>query len=246
MGVDVQPLGFWTHRAHGPVSRTVCRESSALCTHRAHAPKVDGVCSVRSGFRARRPDPATLPQPTWTFAGVAGDAQRTTGAAILTRGPPASTGVNVRRSRPLRTPQTAPPEARQQLSRQPCGAHNPPLIRADAGLLAIIICLCVVVVEVTVRSRPRRAVGSARSTRQSSIACARSSRMPPQPASVGAGPSVPRRAAVPAVMSRASRPPRIAIRAPRRVTSKRPRKRPPRSSGPPRKTSSNSDGHVMA
>jgi hypothetical protein len=131
--------------------------------------------------------------------------------------------------------------------RHPSRTPKPPLMRADAGLLAIIIGLCVVVVEVTVRSRPRRAVGSARSTRRSSIACARSSRMPLPPALVGAGPSVPRPAAVPAVMSRASRPPRIAIRAAPRATLKRPRKRAAlRSSGPPRKTSSNSGGHVSA
>ena len=82
--------------------------------------------------------------------------------------------------------------------------------------------LCVVVVEVIVSIRPRRAAGSARSTRRSSIACAKSSRMPQPPASVGAGPSVRRHAAVPAVTSLAFRPPRTAIRALRLVTSKRP------------------------
>ena len=110
--------------------------------------------------------------------------------------------------------------------RRPAGRerNQPAANAADSGLLAIIIRLCVVVVEVTVSSRPKRAVGSARSTRQSSIACARSSRMPLPPASVGAGPSDRRPAVVPAVTSRASRPPRIAIRALLRATSKRPRK----------------------
>ena len=85
--------------------------------------------------------------------------------------------------------------------------------------------LCVVVVEVTVSIRPRRAVGSARSTQPSSIACAKSSRMPLPPASVGAGPSGRPPAVVPAATSHASRPPRIAMRAPRLDTWKRPRKR---------------------
>ena len=71
--------------------------------------------------------------------------------------------------------------------------------------------------------------------------------MPLPPALVGADPSVPRRAVVPAVMSLASRLPRTAIRALPRVTSKRPRKHAAlRSSGLPRKTSSNSGGHLTA
>jgi len=55
-------------------------------------------------------------------------------------------------------------------------------------------------VEVTVSGRLRPAVVSARTTRQSSIACARSSRMPPRPASAGAVPSGHRRAVAPAAM----------------------------------------------
>ena len=77
-----------------------------------------------------------------------------------------------------------------------------------------------------------RAVGSARSTRPSSIACAKSSRMPPPPASVGAGPSGPPPAAVPAATSLASRPPRIAIRAQRPGTWKKPRNRGLLAAGP--------------
>ena len=87
---------------------------------------------------------------------------------------------------------------------------------------AIVHRLCVVVVEAIVSSRPRRAVGSVRSTRQSSIACAKSSRMPPPPASVGAGPSGRPPAVVPAATSLAFRPPRTAIRAQRPGTWKRP------------------------
>ena len=92
-------------------------------------------------------------------------------------------------------------------------------------LPAILMCLCVVVVEVTARNRPRRAAGSARSTRQSSIACARSSRTPPPPASVVVARSARLLAAVLAVMSPAFRPPRTAMRAPRPDTWKRPLKR---------------------
>ena len=158
--------------------------------------------------------------------------------AVLQDGAPARPGwrpgtASDRRFRPAR--EVPVPRARNPVA-PPSRTRKPPLMRADAGLLAIIICLCVVVVEVTVRSRPRRAVGSARSTRRSSIACARSSRTPLPPALVGAGRSVPRPAAVPAVMSHASRLPRPAIRALRRVTLKRPRKHAAlRSSGPPRK-----------
>ena len=71
--------------------------------------------------------------------------------------------------------------------------------------------------------------------------------MPLPRASVGAGPSVPRPAADPAVMSRASRPPRIAIRALPRVTSKRPRSHAAVAAPvTPNKTSSNPGGHVTA
>ena len=112
-------------------------------------------------------------------------------------------------------------------------APNRPPMRRIPGLLCYHYrSLCVVEVEVTVSSRPKRAVGSARSTRQSSIACARSSRTPQLPASVGAGPSDRRPAVVPAVMSRVSRPPRIAIRARLRATWKRPRNRGRLQSGP--------------
>ena len=96
---------------------------------------------------------------------------------------------------------------------------------------AIILGLCVVVVEVIVSSRPRRAVGSARSTQQSSIACARSSRMLQLPASVGAGPRGRPRAAAQAATSPASPPRRIAMHALLPDTWKRPRKRP--SAGQP-------------
>ena len=83
--------------------------------------------------------------------------------------------------------------------------------------------LCAVVVEVIVRGRPRRAVGSALSTQRSSIACAKSSRTLPQPASVEAGPSGRLPAAAPVVMNLACRRPRIAIRVPPPATWKRPR-----------------------
>ena len=82
----------------------------------------------------------------------------------------------------------------------------------------MIVGLCVVVVEVIVSDRPRRAVGSARITRQSSIACAKSSRMPLQPALVGADPSARPHAADPAAMSLAFPLPRIAMRALQRAT----------------------------
>jgi hypothetical protein len=85
--------------------------------------------------------------------------------------------------------------------------------------------LCVVVVEVIVSDRPRRAVGSARITRRSSIACAKSSKMLLLPALAGADPSARPPAADPAATSHVFRPPRTAIRAPRRVTWKKPRNR---------------------
>ena len=94
-----------------------------------------------------------------------------------------------------------------------------------SGRPVIIQGLCVVVVEVTVSIRLRRAVGSAQSTQPSSIACARSSRMPPPLASVVAGPSGRPHAVVPAATSHAFRPPRTAMRAPRLDTWKRPPKR---------------------
>jgi len=77
-------------------------------------------------------------------------------------------------------------------------------------------------VEVIVSGRPRPAVGSARTTRRSSIACARSSRMPPRPALVGAGPSGRLHAAARAATSHASRRPRTAMHAPPPDTWKRP------------------------
>ena len=97
-----------------------------------------------------------------------------------------------------------------------------PAERAFGRILVCLLGLCVVVVEVTVSGRPRPAVGSARTTRRSSIACARSSRMPPRPASAGAVPSGRRRAVAPAAMSLVSRPPRTAMHAPRPGTWKRP------------------------
>src|SRR5581483_3668936 len=85
-----------------------------------------------------------------------------------------------------------------------------------------ILRLCVVVAEVTVSSRPSRVVGSVRIMQPSSIACAKSSRMQPLPVSGEADPSVRRLAAVPAATSPAFPPPRIAIRAPRLGTWKKP------------------------
>jgi hypothetical protein len=83
--------------------------------------------------------------------------------------------------------------------------------------------LCVVVVEVIAPIRPNRAVGSARSTPRSSIACARSSRMRPPRALDEVAPSVPRPVADLVVTSRVSRPPRTVTRAQLRDTSKKPR-----------------------
>jgi len=77
-------------------------------------------------------------------------------------------------------------------------------------------------VEVIARIRPWPTAGSARSTRRSSIACARSSRTPPRLASDGGAPSGPRPVAVPAATSLASPPRRTAMHAPRQGTSKRP------------------------
>ena len=103
----------------------------------------------------------------------------------------------------------------------PCN-RAPKNMRSIRGKHDICIRLCVVVVEVIVRSRPSRVVGSVRHTRQSSIACVKSSRMPRLPVSVGVGPSGRPPAAVLAVTSPASPPPRIAMRARRPGTSKRP------------------------
>ena len=96
---------------------------------------------------------------------------------------------------------------------------------AGSAERAMIAGLCVVVVEVIVSDRPRRAVGSARITRLSSIACAKSSRMPLLPALVGADPSARPPAADPAATSPAFPLLRTAIRAPRRAMWKKPRNR---------------------
>src|SRR5205085_4928309 len=92
-----------------------------------------------------------------------------------------------------------------------------------AFVFATINDVCAVVVEVIARRRLCPAAGSARSTRRSSIACARSSRTPRPPALVGGARSAPRLAAAQAATSLAYPPPRTATRAPRPGTSKRPR-----------------------
>ena len=102
--------------------------------------------------------------------------------------------------------------------------------------------LCVVEVEVTVSSRPSKVGGSARITRQSLIACAKSSRTPPPPASVGVGPSGRLLAAVPAATSPVSPPPRTAIRARLRDTWKKPRNRGAPATGPKQTVSSPEGG----
>lgn len=84
-------------------------------------------------------------------------------------------------------------------------------------------CLCVVAVEAIAPPRPSQAVGSARSTPRSSIACAKSSRTRLPRASVEAAPSVPRPAAGLVATSPESRPPRTVTRARPRDTSKKPR-----------------------
>src|SRR5207248_41661 len=88
--------------------------------------------------------------------------------------------------------------------------------------LAILDSVCVVVVEVTVSSRPCRGVASVPSTPPSWTACVRSSRTQPRPASAGGGRSALPRVAVPAVTSLASPPRHIAIHAPPPGTLKRP------------------------
>ena len=98
-------------------------------------------------------------------------------------------------------------------------------------LFAILMLLCVVVVEAIARSRRSRIGGSARITRQSSIACAKSSRMPQQPASAEVGRSGRLLAAALAVMSPVSRRPRTAMHAPPPDTWKRPRNRGRRQPG---------------
>lgn len=85
--------------------------------------------------------------------------------------------------------------------------------------------LCVVEVEVTVRRRPSRVVASAPRTRPSWIACVKSSRTPPLPASVAVGQSGRPPAAVPDAMSPGFPQPHTAIHAPRPGTSKKPLKR---------------------
>jgi len=97
---------------------------------------------------------------------------------------------------------------------------------SDASMQAFRQCvrmrgLCVVVVEVIAPIRPNRAVGSARITPRSSIACAKSSRTRLPLASVEAAPSAPRPVADLGATSRVSRPPHTVMRARQRATSKK-------------------------
>ena len=128
--------------------------------------------------------------------------------------------ISTPHSQRLNTMSTRRPRALMKSPHRACNGAR--MERAFGSFLLSLFRLCVVVVEVIARSRPSRAVGSARSTRRSSIACARSSRTPLPPASVGVGLSGRLLAAVLAVMSPAFRPPRIAMHAPPPDTWKRP------------------------